>query len=137
MKECRIDGCTETDLASRSAMCKPHHREYGREHYRNNKQAYIDKARKRNSEVKSKHMRIVIEHLRSNPCVDCGQDDIEVLQFDHRDPAEKVAEISRLLTGATQRLLDEIGKCDVRCANCHVKKTRRQLGWWTSESLGF
>lgn len=136
MKVCKVDECYRTDLATRSALCKGHHNEYTRQHYRDNKQAYIDKAKKRNAEVKAKHLRIVIEHLRSNPCIDCGHDDIEVLQFDHRVPSEKVTEISNLLTGATERLIDEINKCDVRCAHCHIKKTRRQFGWWTTESLG-
>lgn len=128
MKTCK--NCNSTDLATRSAMCKKCHNEYTRQHYQDNKQSYLDKANKRNAEVKIKHREIIMEHLRANPCVDCGNDDTEVLQFDHRDRLTKTAEVSRLTTGSTKRLLDEISKCDIRCANCHVKRTRRQMGYW-------
>jgi hypothetical protein len=29
------------------------------------------------------------------------------------------------------RLNCKIGKCDVRCANCHRRRTAHQLGWST------
>ena len=73
---------------------------------------------------------IIVKYLQDHPCVDCGIADIEVLEFDHIDPDCKVTEVSNLLTGSTERMLDEISKCDVRFANCHKKKTRRQMGWW-------
>lgn len=130
MKQCKTEGCDSTDLATRSSLCKAHHREYVREHYRANKASYVEKAKKRNAEVKEKHREIIMEHLRGNPCVDCGNSDTEVLQFDHRDRSDKVSEVSNLITGSTRRLMDEIEKCDIRCANCHVKRTRRQMGYW-------
>lgn len=128
MKICRT--CGSTDMAVRSALCKEHHREYVREHYQQNKQYYIDKARKRNIQTRLRNRETVIQWLRANPCVDCGNDDIEVLQFDHRDPEIKEANIAQMMTGSHGKLCAEILKCDIRCANCHTKKTRRQLGWW-------
>ena len=130
MRVCKIDGCDSSDMATRSSMCKRHHREYTREHYKNNKDAYIKKASVRNKSVRDEHRKIVISFLSNNPCVDCGESDTEVLQFDHRERAEKVAEINRLMTCSTSKLLEEISKCDVRCANCHMKRTRIQMGWW-------
>lgn len=130
MKKCKVQTCESTDLATRSAMCKEHHREYTRAHYRANKESYLAKAKKRNTEQFKKHRTLITDYLKNNPCVDCGNSDVEVLQFDHRDRELKVAEVSALLTGSTKRLLDEIDKCDVRCANCHTKRTRRQMGWW-------
>lgn len=133
MKTCREDGCESIDIAIRSAVCKMHHRELTRAHYQENKQAYLDKARKRNGEVLASHRLLVVEYLESHSCIDCGNSDTEVLEFDHRDPCSKVTEVGKLLTGSTRRLIDEINKCDVRCANCHRKRTRRQFGWWTKD----
>ena len=60
-----------------------------------------------------------------NKCVDCGNDDIDVLDFDHRSPAEKSFTIGSNLGMNYQALLREISKCDLRCANCHRKKSIR------------
>jgi len=58
--------------------------------------------------------------------MDCG--DLHpyfVMDFDHRDPATKVAEVSQLVKNYTpwDRVLDEIAKCDLVCANCHRLRT--------------
>ena len=54
------------------------------------------------------------------------------LEFDHRDRATKSAEISRLVAGgfSWEVLLREIEKCDVRCANCHRRRTADQFSTW-------
>jgi hypothetical protein len=71
----------------------------------------------------------VIEYLRAHPCVDCGEPDIIVLQFDHRsDKSFNVA--SMIAAGASwAKIAAEIAKCDVRCANCHHRKTARERGY--------
>jgi hypothetical protein len=60
-------------------------------------------------------------------CVDCGYRKNPVaLQFDHRDRSQKSFEIGHALAYSWIRLLEEVSKCDVRCANCHVIKTYEQ-----------
>lgn len=130
MKSCKECGTTE-NLATRSRLCKPCHNAYTRAHYQANKKYYVDKAARRNSEVRAANRVWMIEYLRNHPCVDCGSTDIEVLQFDHKDATMKDGEVSRFMTYPLDKIKNEIKKCDVRCANCHVKRTRRQLGWWT------
>lgn len=53
-------------------------------------------------------------------CLHCGFDDPRALDFHHRDPDTKEFQIS---TKAWQvswaRLLAEVEKCDILCANCH------------------
>lgn len=72
----------------------------------------------------------VFRFLRTHPCVDCGESDPVVLDFDHVS-GEKVASIANLVNRASwERIMSEIEKCEVRCANCHRRKTAVQLGWY-------
>ena len=66
--------------------------------------------------------RRMIVYLLAHPCVDCGEADIVVLEFDHR--GEKVGDVSTLANGRNwTSVLTEIEKCEVRCANCHRRAT--------------
>jgi len=75
----------------------------------------------------------VLEYLAAHPCVDCGEGDPRVLDFDHvRDV--KSAAISAMIRDRRpmRAIWDEIAKCDVRCANCHRRRTALTL-WRTAE----
>lgn len=72
----------------------------------------------------AKKLKIIAEYLLTHPCVDCGEKDIRVLQFDHVR-GEKLRTIASMLRDhyALELILKEIAKCDIRCANCHQRKT--------------
>ena len=90
-------------------------------HYRNSHNRSRIKIREQNA-------RKVFEYLMRNPCIDCGESDPVVLEFDHRDSNEKIESISNLIRDASwERIETEIKKCDVRCANCHRRKTAAQF----------
>ncbi len=58
-------------------------------------------------------------------CVDCGYNIHAVaLQFDHVSGIKK-ASVSNLIRSdyAWKTILEEINKCEVRCANCHAVVT--------------
>ena len=114
----------------RHSVCKECHAKYKRNHYLENRNLYIAKAMKWNSGQRLKLQKLVAEHLKKNPCVDCGETDMVVLDFDHI--SDKIKSIAELIQGysSTQRLITEIKKCDVRCANCHRRKTARDRGYW-------
>lgn len=67
----------------------------------------------------------VYEYLINHPCVDCGEPDPIVLEFDHRPGTIKLLSISDISSRnfSMKYLEDEIAKCDVRCANCHRRIT--------------
>ena len=73
----------------------------------------------------------VIDYLSKHPCIDCGEDDIIVLEFDHVDRATKEFNVSKAVRDGTKlpRLIEEINKCVVRCANCHRRKTYAEMGY--------
>jgi len=77
----------------------------------------------------------LLTYLKSHPCVDCGERDPVVLEFDHVDRDDKVGSVSNMIMGsfslATIKL--EMAKCEVRCANCHRKKTSAQLNWFYNQ----
>lgn len=58
-------------------------------------------------------------------CFDCGENDPIVLDFDHRDPIKKFKTIGKMLSGhySWDSVQKEIGKCEIRCANCHRRRT--------------
>jgi hypothetical protein len=56
-------------------------------------------------------------------CIKCGENDIRCLDFHHRDTNEKDSNVSRMLVMyGKQRILKEMEKCDILCANCHRKE---------------
>lgn len=70
------------------------------------------------------------EFLRSHPCVDCGQTDIVLLEFDHIDPATKTMPVGTMVGHRPwSTVLAEIQKCVVRCANCHRRRTAQHQQW--------
>lgn len=59
-------------------------------------------------------------YLLNHPCIDCGNPDLRVLDFDHvRGEKEGNIADAPQKAWAMERLQKEIEKCDVRCANCH------------------
>ncbi len=115
----------------RHRRCKVCVAAYGRGHYALNRQAYIARnvsnMRVRRREYKAR----VWSYLAEHPCVDCGETDLVVLEFDHLDPRDKRLEIYWLVQSAYgwNTIVAEIEKCEVRCSNCHRRRTAVQFSW--------
>lgn len=63
-----------------------------------------------------------ISSLKSKACQDCGKNyPPEAMDFDHRE--DKKFGISDMWSHSRDRVLEELKKCDVVCANCHRKRT--------------
>lgn len=114
----------------RRTWCRDCCRAYGREHYEKNRPAYLVKTSRRRAVERPKVRAMIDQYLREHPCVDCGCTDITVLEFDHRDPSTKELTVGELARDSEwPRVLREIEKCDVRCANCHRLRTGSQFSW--------
>ena len=114
----------------RHAVCKECHSNYRKEHYRKNRQKYIDKAKKWNGEQKQKIYKFLVKYLSVHPCVDCGESDIIVLDFDHnKDKFLSISEMTRN-SYSIEAITQEIKKCEVRCANCHRRRTSKERRYW-------
>lgn len=101
-----------------------------KEYYQENLDVILGKTRKRRKEAS----RFLSEYLVGKSCVDCGETDRVVLEFDHRVPEEKRMNVSQLVGKGRpiEMIRAEIEKCDIRCANCHRRKTAKQFGWYSN-----
>lgn len=74
-------------------------------------------------------------YLRLHPCIDCGEADLRVLDFDHVR-GQKDWSVSKLIgnNATLDKLKYEIAKCDIRCANCHRKKTCTERNWFRGKA---
>jgi hypothetical protein len=107
-----------------SSSCKKCHSVLRREHYLKNK----DKIRKQVKIQKKAYVKW-LRSLKDGPCVDCNiKYPYYVMQFDHRDPKEKEFNIGSMLSlnYNKERVLREVDKCDLVCANCHAERTHKR-----------
>jgi len=67
-----------------------------------------------------RNKKIVNDYKREHPC-SCGEKRIVCLDFHHDNEKEKKESINRLVKyhASIKRLIDEMRKCTVICANCH------------------
>lgn len=94
------------------------------ENYYKNKERYFAKARDRDRALDE-----LINGYKTAPCMDCGVSyPPYVMDLDHRDPSEKIEKVSmmRRRRMAFAKIVAEIEKCDVVCANCHRVRTNKQ-----------
>jgi hypothetical protein len=116
---------------SRRTTCGPCASSHRREHYRRNRATYV----RRNVQLfrvrRKEWARRIWTYLLTHPCVDCGQPDPVALDFDHVDPATKSYTLNQLVERGYRwtTLLAEMAKCEVRCANCHRRRTATQFDW--------
>lgn len=110
----------------RHSYCKDCGKQLTRSHYAGNKRQYLD--RNVRSYMKRREM---VQKIKSRPCADCSiQYPYYVMDFDHREGETKEYTLNRIDRMTVRRILYEIAKCDVVCANCHRERTyqRRHKG---------
>ena len=75
------------------------------------------------ADLKKRNQVYVQTYKEEHPCVVCNESDPVVLHFHHRDSREKKCRIADLVNGASAiaTIQQEIDKCVVLCANCHMR----------------
>ncbi len=74
----------------------------------------------------------IVREAREKPCADCGNSyPYYVMQFDHLGDEDKVGNVTQMARSlaSEEKLLAEMAKCEVVCANCHCERTARRGGW--------
>jgi hypothetical protein len=107
----------------RAMAIRPSQRPFNVSYYARNRAQEIDRVRTRQAATLE-----FLRELRRVPCADCGGTfEPYQMDFDHRDPAQKSFQMTdgRAMLMNRDRLLAEIAKCDVICANCHAIRSAR------------
>lgn len=71
-----------------------------------------------------KNRRLKFIKLLGNKCVNCGEDDPSLLQFDHQNPKKKEFDLNDIKDSNEQLILKELKKCVLLCVECHLEKTK-------------
>lgn len=114
--------------AKRNTRCRQCIAEYFAQHYQKNKFTYISRAKKTNLVYRARNQEKLYDFLRDKSCIDCGFSDVRALDFDHKNPNDKKTDVSAMVRSAFSwdTIMEEINKCEIRCANCHRIKTAEQ-----------
>ena len=111
-------------LATYCLVCQ---RLFDREWYWKNRSKVSQRTSLNKKRRREEHIRKLVAYLQQHPCVDCGESDPLVLDFDHVR-GKKSMEVTVMVgdKGGWAAVEKEIAKCAVRCANCHRRKTAKE-----------
>jgi hypothetical protein len=121
---------------------QPHCRECGKttskEYYQKNKEKHKKVTRLRKETTILVIKKFVYDYAANKGCIDCGERNVACLDFDHvrgnkRDNVAIMVHDGCSMTS----VVSEIEKCEIRCANCHRKKTAKEQNWysWYNEPI--
>ena len=96
--------------------------QYKKNWYQENKDKNKEKGYRWRNKVKFSFQ----EFKATLSCAHCGENEPVCLDFHHLDPSQKDRNVTKGMTGwSYKRIMEEIEKCIVLCANCHRKEHKR------------
>ncbi len=118
------------------SWCRACERIYKKDWFLRNREHHMANVYARKLRVRSGTRVHVLAYLTDHPCVDCGEGNLVVLDFDH--VKSKRWNIAYMVSCgfAWATIEAEIQRCEVRCANCHRIKTAREQGYYDRKSSG-
>jgi len=118
-------------IADYKRKYREENREYVRELRRKYYQLNKEKRQEQDKAHRDERRAYCVEYL-GGKCVKCG--DIHNLQFDHIKREGKKYNIASRLTLKLDNLKEELDKCQILCAPCHLDKTAKE--WITQRGDG-
>lgn len=117
MKICTI--CKTNSRIQNSSRCRECNSAYNQKSYRSG--GFVFKNSKRRQDF--------INAIKDLPCQDCERKfPPECMDFDHRDPELRSFSVKLTAVGFSEekmrKLMLEVSKCDLVCANCHRIRTK-------------
>lgn len=120
-------GNNKSKRDGKQTHCKECRVKYNHDHYEKTKHSWAESRRQSSIKNRRKNQKYLESYLYDHPCVDCGESDIRVLEFDHIAD-DKLSEVTIMVDHSLAKMISEISKCEVRCSNCHRKITHERLG---------
>ena len=112
------------------SVCRDCNKARSRQYYTDNKEKHLAVVRVKQITRLQGLQQKLGEYLLEHPCVDCGNSDVRVLDFDHL--GDKFMDVTMMVKDGFSwpKILIEIAKCEVRCRNCHAIKTYERTPCW-------
>jgi hypothetical protein len=121
----KVCACGGTPVINKSGKCKPCWKEYYQNWYAENKTQHLTNVKVTRKRRIQERRQKILEYLQANPCIDCGESDPVVLDFDHVRGRKKSDVTTMIYASSWENVVKEIEKCEVRCANCHRRRTAK------------
>ena len=119
------------------SMCRLCQRTVQNKWYATRGSEHRRRSRLNNRDRRHRNRKFLTEYLLAHPCVDCGEKNPVVLDFDHVKGKKKDA-VTKLASSlySIRKIKSEISKCEVVCANCHrVRTANRDKSHWMHRLL--
>jgi hypothetical protein len=100
---------------------REYQRQYMRRWYRKNVATQVERNRQRRKKIRG----WFIELKATLSCARCGENHPATLEFHHDDPQTKDLSLYQAVWShdwGKDRILAEVAKCTILCANCHRKQ---------------
>ncbi len=112
-----------------SYVCKECHIIYMNSYYSKNKLRICKDTYKNKKRHRIEKKEKLLSYLNVHPCIDCGNTDVRVLEFDHIK-GNKRMDVTKMVSHAYswENIQKEIDKCEVVCSNCHKIRTYTRSG---------
>lgn len=113
-----------------NSQCKSCKRVVQRNWYAKNKARHVANVARRRRAAEATIIKRILQYLSCHPCIDCGEMNPVLLEFDHVR-GNKVNSVCNLISRGCgwDKIEAEINKCEVRCCRCHRLKTAEQFGY--------
>lgn len=109
-----------------NAYCFECQRKYCRAHYLKNRALHNRRRYINQTRYSRENRERLLRYLRCRSCVDCGESDPVVLDFDHVRGSKEFNIGNAITQRSWGRIEREMQKCEIRCANCDRRKTARE-----------
>jgi len=108
-------------------VCRDCQRQQMRDRYSSNREKVLEINRAATKKSQIQAAIFIRDYLSDKACIDCGEDDIAVLTFDHVR-GEKKYNISNMISRGynIETIKRELEKTEIVCFNCHMRRERKR-----------